>query len=61
MARDRADRPADAGAAAPSLQWRARRRMSKGQKKQKTTGKLGWRSKKANHGRKPGMGRGKRN
>ena len=23
----------------------------------KTTGKLGWRSKKANHGRKPGMGR----
>lgn len=35
--------------------------LSKGQKKQKTTGKLGWRSKKANHGRKPGMGRGKRN
>ena len=36
-------------------------RMGKGQKKQKTSGKLGWRSKKANHGRKPGMGRGKRN
>jgi len=35
--------------------------MGKGQKKQKTSGKLGWRSKKANHGRKPGMGRGKRN
>ncbi len=35
--------------------------VSKGQKKQKTTGKIGWRSKKANHGRKPGMGRGKRN
>ena len=37
------------------------RSVSKGQKKQKTTGKLAWRSKKANHGRKPGMGRGKRN
>jgi len=37
------------------------RNMGKGQKKQKTSGKLGWRSKKANHGRKPGMGRGKRN
>jgi hypothetical protein len=35
--------------------------VGKGQRKQKTTGKLGWRSKKANHGRKPGMGRGKRN
>ena len=35
--------------------------MSKGQRKQNTTGKLAWRSKKANHGRKPGMGRGKRN
>jgi hypothetical protein len=35
--------------------------VGKGQKKQKTIGKLGWRSKKANHGRKPGMGRGKRN
>ena len=33
--------------------------MSKGQKKQKTTGKLGWRSKKANHGRKPCRGRDK--
>ena len=35
--------------------------MGKGQKKQKTKGKLGRRSKKANHGRKSGMGRGRRN
>ncbi len=33
----------------------------KGQSKAKTAGKLGWRSKKANHGRKPTMGRGTRN
>jgi len=31
--------------------------MSKGQRKQKTTGKLGWRSKKANHGVKPNHGK----
>jgi hypothetical protein len=33
----------------------------KSQKKQSTANKLRWRSKKANHGRKPAMGRGKRN
>jgi hypothetical protein len=34
--------------------------MGKGQKKRKTRARLTWASKKANHGRKPGMGRGKR-